>query len=159
MLMRPLVLTCLCSLAVVAPSQAQDPQVDPGSPAGTEYQLPVDRAREEAGATSGGSKRSGGAQGGGAAGEAPLFGTGVETKRTGFPGGKSPRGKPGTSVRRAPTAGAEPDAGASTPKPVRAQAAAPDGGGGLVTVGVGAAGVLLLGGLAGLAWRRRTTGR
>ena len=167
--MRPLLLAGLCALALSAP--AQDPQVAPGSPAGTEYQLPVDRAREEAGGGSGGesggrpggSDGSGGSRGAGPSGEAPLFGAGVgEKPTTGAPSAKSaahskPTIKAGTKPDRGPTkAGAKPERGSSVPATVRAQAPAPDGGGGLVAVGVGAGGVLLLGGLAGLAWRRRT---
>lgn len=138
-------------LALAAPAQGQDPRVDPDSPAGTEYELPLDRAREEAGASgvAGGSSSSGGGTG-----EAPLFGEGVEaTSQT----AKSQAGR-GTDSDPSTVAGVEPDDAAGTPETVRAQAAAPDGGGGgLVAVGAGAGGVLLLGGLAGLLWRRRSS--
>lgn len=145
--MRPLALSFLCALALVAPVQAQDPQVDPGSPAGTEYQLPVDRAREEAG-SDGGAGGPGNSQDGGTTTRAPLFGSGVESRKS------SSAGKSGTESERATVAGVESDA---TPEKVRAEVPASDGGGGaLVAVGGGAIGVLLLGGLAGLAWRRRS---
>jgi len=154
MLMRPLTLSLLCGLALIAPAHAQDPQVDPGSPAGTEYQLPVDRAREEAGG--GGPDGSGGSQDGGTSTEAPLFGAGVEQEKKTSSGTR----KSGSDSDPATTAGVEPDPGTSTPETVRAQAPAPDSGGsGLVAIAGGAAGVLLLGGLVGLAWRRRTVRR
>jgi cobalamin biosynthesis Mg chelatase CobN len=144
--MQRLVLTCLCALALTAPAQAQDPQVDPDSPAGTEYQLPIDRAREQAGD---GSRRSGGA----AAAEAPLFGEGVDgpssRSRERHGSGGSAR-TPTTTVRE------QPKLGTSAPEAVQTQAQAPEGGNGLVAIGVGAVGVLLIGGLGGWAWRRRT---
>jgi predicted lipid-binding transport protein (Tim44 family) len=57
------------------------------------------------------------------------------------------------------TTSEQPDLGKRTQQPVRALAPAPDGsGGGMLAVAGGAAGVLLMGTLAGLAWRRRTTG-
>jgi len=138
------------SLALATPATAQDdPQVDPDSPAGTEYQLPTDRARAEA--SGGGASRAGG----GAGGEAPLFGAGVKAKQSDSAkkSGSSSRG--GTST---PQAGGQPDLGTSTPDAVRAQAPAPDGGGsGLLAIGAGAGGVLVIGGLAGLLWRRRVS--
>lgn len=157
-LMRPLLLTFLFALALVVSAQAQDPQVDPGSPAGTEYQLPVDRAREEAGGAAGGGsgpRGPGGSQDDSAGADAPLFGAGVEDdqrqKQTGSGSNKS-----GTDSDPATVGEVEPDLGTATPETVRAQAPAPDSGSGLVAIGGGAAGVLLLGGLAGLAWRRRS---
>lgn len=136
------------ALGTPAVAVAQDPQVDPDSPAGTEYQLPTDRAREEArgGRTSTDTGAAGAA--------APLFGEGVEEKKS-----RSAR-NPGTDSDPGTTAGVEADRGTSTPERVRAQAPAPDGGGsGLVAIAGGAGGVLLLGGLAGLVWRRRTVRR
>ncbi len=148
--MRPLILTCLCVFALVTPVQAQDPQVDPDSPAGTEYQLPIDRAREEAGASSGGSNGSGGSQKDTAAGEAPLFGAGVEEK-TGSGNETS-----GTGSDPPTTSDIEPESAKNTAERVRAQAPAPEtDGSGLAAIGGGAAGVLLLGILAGLLLRRR----
>lgn len=142
--MRPLRLSILCTLALVSPVQAQDPQVDPGSPAGTEYQLPVDRAREEAGGASG----SGNSQDRGTTTQAPLFGSGVESEKS------SSAGKSGTESERATVAG---DERVATPETVLADAPSPDRGGALVAVSGGAIGVLLLGGVAGLAWRRRSS--
>jgi hypothetical protein len=155
MILRPHLLTCLCALALVAfvaPAQAQDPQVDPGSPAGTEYQLPIDRAREEAGRGSGGPVAS---PGGSATSEAPLFGAGVEGRKSGSGAGKQKSGDSDSDPRT--QKGVEPNRG-RTPETVRSGASAPASGGSvLVAIGGGAAGVLLLGGIAGLALRRSST--
>lgn len=166
---------------------AQAPQVDPNSPAGTEYQLPVDRAREQAG---------GGGSGGstGTSSKSPLFGQGVgkadsgsgrgsagggaDTSGSGARGGASTTTGADTGRSRSGGGGAStttgagtgrsrsgagggtgerPQLGIATPEILRSQAPAPeDGGGGLVSIAAGAVGVLLIGGLAGLAWRRRT---
>ena len=140
------------SLALVPPAAAQndDPQVDPDSPAGTEYQLPIDRAREQA---------SGRSRSTGSTGNAPLFGEGVERPPT-------DERRPSQSATTRSGSGAaapaknpvkQPDGETSKPATLQAQAPAPDGGrSGLAAIGGGAAGVLLIGGLAGLAWRRRS---
>jgi hypothetical protein len=129
----------------VAASQNDDPQVDPGSPAGTEYQLPVDRAREQA--SGGGSGAPGSSTGStGSTGTAPLFGEGVKPSKSG-------KG----STAKTTTTGEQPGLGTATPEIVRSQAAAPDGGGsGLLPIAGIAAGVLLLGAIAGILWRRRS---
>jgi hypothetical protein len=151
-LRRRLLAGCVALAAVIAlasaggaAAQGDDPQVDPGSPAGTEYELPIDRARDDA---------SGGSDGGsgGSSGAAPLFGEGVEPQRSGS-ATPSRSGEPATT-----TPPSRPQQGTRTPEIVRSQADAPDGGGGaLVAIGAGAGGVLLVGALAGLLWRRRTT--
>ena len=140
------VLALMLAVAAPAPAPAQDPQVDPDSPAGTEYQLPTDRARQDASSPAG--KRSAATSG-----AAPLFGEGVgEKKRSGA--------KSGTDSDPATAAQVEPDDATGTAAVVRAQAPAPDGGGGgVLAIGAIAAAVLLVGGLAGLAWRRRTVRR
>lgn len=148
-------------LALGMPAHGAGVHVDPSSPAGTEYQLPTDRAREQAGA-------SGEAKGapGGAGGEAPLFGAGVEDKTPPPPARRKPRSRDHTkktasrSADMPATTSGQAGLGERTPQPVRALAPAPDGGGsgGMLAVAGAAAGVLLLGALAGLAWRRRTTG-
>lgn len=149
MLRRLLICFALLALALgcaAVPAGAQDPQVDPDSPAGTEYQLPTDRAREEA---SRGSASDDGAAGS-ATSETPLFGKGVEEKKS------NSAQNPGTDSDPATTADVEADTGTATSEIVRAQAPTPNsGGGGLAAIGGGALGVLVLGGLAGLAWRRR----
>lgn len=149
-------LAVAAALACAAPAQGDAPQIDPDSPAGTEYQLPLDRAREEAGAGRGGATGGGtGGPSGGSAREVPLFGEGVEPSSS-SPQPSQPRGGSASASDPATTATAE-LADAAPPETVRAQAPSPDGGGSeLVAVGAGAGGVLLLGGLAGLLLRRRS---
>jgi hypothetical protein len=141
------------SLALVPPAAAKGepaPQVDPNSPAGTEYQLPTERARHEAS----GDRSTGSAGSSSARDAAPLFGAGVEHARPAPARKPSAHERTGTSTA---TRTEQPDLGTGTAEIVRGQAASPDGGvSGLVAVGGGAAGVLLLGGLTGLAWRRRS---
>ena len=142
-------------LAIPGPAWAQEDEifVDPNSPAGTEYELPLDRAREEAGGGGAGGSSGGGSGAGAATGEAPLFGEGVERAASGSARDGGATRSAGTS-----TGSGEPDDRAAiTPPAVHAQAPSPDdGGGALLAVAAGAAGVLLLGGLAGMLWRRRS---
>ena len=154
-------LACLL-LAPGASAQGgvDDPQVDPDSPAGTEYELPIDRARDRA--RGGGSGGSGGTSGA-AGGQAPLFGEGVEEQAP-RSGGESSTAKEAPSEQTpSSSGGADPPRTAggrpatSTPEVARAQAPAPETGGGqLATPAAIAAGVLLIGGLAGLLLRRRS---
>ena len=150
---------------MVAPAAAQDlhPRVDPNSPAGTEYQLPTDRAREQAGGGSG-SRGASSAPSQGTR-EAPLFGAGVQEKTP--PARKKPSARGGAAnsgshepatTTTATTTSSEPrDLGTATPE-VHALARAPDdGGAGMLAIGAVAAGVLLIGALAGLLWRRRAS--
>jgi len=164
-----LFVTLLLAPGAWAQGGSDDPMVDPESPAGTEYELPIDRAREEARGGSGGSS--------GSAGEAPLFGEGVDDKSSGSgaqqaAGGKPGlAGKPGSGGREgsdgrsgsngaadtpATSSAEQTGLGTSAPEAVRAQAPAPDGGSGSVfAIGGIAAAVLLIGALAGVALRRR----
>jgi hypothetical protein len=136
-------LVVMIALAPAAAAEDLAPQVDRNSPAGVEYQLPLERAREQAaGGSSTGAKAS------------PLFGEGVEKVQQ--PARRTPRRE--RSVARSP---APPPAPAPpAPTIARAQAAPPeDDGGGLLAVGAAGGGVLLVGGLAGLGWRRRAARR
>ncbi len=138
------------SLAIAAPAAAKDdaPKVAPDSPAGTEYQLPVDHARNEG--SGGGSSHSSGTPG-----AAPLFGAGVEG-RTSRPAAKRRHAASAAPARTRKPSADRTGRPATTPATIRARAAAPDGGGGgLLAIVAGAAGVLLIGGLAGLALRQR----
>jgi hypothetical protein len=149
-------------------------QVDPDSPAGVEYKLPLEQARRDA-APEGGSGGGGGARGsgGGSGGPAPLFGAGIT--RAGSQGGnddgagaapdgsdrvggeqsedRDDRGVAGAGGRDLASLGA----GESGPS---SGAAAEDGGGstGLILGGIALA-VVVVGGALGLALRRglRTT--
>ena len=146
----------LCALALTAPAAAaQDDEifVDPGSPSGKEYALPVESARQQA--AKGAKDRSSSAQ------PAPLFGEGVDDESAGeqgagaASGGGAAGGGSGGATNDAD--GGTPSAqGAARTATLKAQAAAPDGGIGLAAViGVGA-GVLLLGGAIGVLLRRRS---
>jgi len=143
----------LCALALTAPAAvaAEDEIfVDPGSPSGKEYALPIDSARKQAAAdarsTSSRSKA------------APLFGEGVGDRDAG--GGGSDAGGGGRNGAAASAsedaAGSQrADADGGTPVTARAQAANPDGGTGTLAIIGAGAGVLLLGGAIGLTLRRR----
>ena len=151
---------CALALAIAAPAPAaaaaaQEDEifVDPGSPSGKEYALPVESARQQAAADASG--RSPGTQ------PAPLFGEGVDDGSTAGQGGTGSGSGSGGATGGG---GATNDADGGTPSAsgvarsatLKAQAAAPDGGIGLAAVvGVGA-GVLLLGGAIGMLLRRRS---
>jgi hypothetical protein len=161
LLLRLGALLLVLALGMPGPAAARGAgvQVDPSSPAGTEYQLPTDRAREQAGGSGGSTGASSGA-----AGEAPLFGAGVEDKTPPPRARRKPRPSDSTKRTASPSADTptttseQPDVGNRTQQPVRALAPATGGGGGMLAVAGTAGGVLLIGTLAGLAWRRRTTG-
>lgn len=160
--MRALIAATAAVVAALVPSAAfaqgsSQPgvHVDPGSPAGKEYQIPVTAARAEA---SGGPPGS--AAGSGA--DSPLFGRGITpssgtagtgaSSRTGTGGApkQSPpthvahRAGPGGSVAASPLA---PAAAGSPPGRVGSNSWLPLIGGGAL--------VLVLGGGGGLAFRRR----
>lgn len=96
------VLTGILAAAVAAPAlagAATSPgvHVDPGSPAGKQYQIPISSARGETAGRSSGSK----------SGTAPTFGSGITS---------SPSSSSSTSTSSSPTATtASPAAGASAP--------------------------------------------
>lgn len=167
LLLCALVAAVSTSIVVAPAALAQEDEVfvDPGSPSGKEYALPINRARQQAGTST---KKGSGSR------EAPLFGEGVERSATGATrsapkaaGGK--RTKDSDSERRKPRAQADGeddaaafqearDAEAARTRALRSQAAAaPEGGigiGGVLGAGIA---VLLVGGLVGLWLRRRAT--
>jgi hypothetical protein len=133
--------------------------IDPDSPAGTEYAIPLDQARREA---------TGGKAGPGStsAGQEPLFGAGITRRgeerqsgrgnsRSGVrQAGEGGDDEPASEARDEPASEAR-DRGASS---AAIAAAAGDGSWDtLVTAGIAAA-VLALGLVAGLAFRRATKG-
>ncbi len=138
-------LALVLALAPAAAAQDDDPQVDPDSPAGTEYELPIDQ-----GARAGRSRihrRVG-------SGRRVRRATAVRRGRRSPAAGRRAL-ELGLDSSTTPEAGRS--LGDSTPEVVRSQAGSPGGGGvGLLTIGAGAAGVLLIGGAAGLLWRRRS---
>ena len=103
--MRKAALTALLLALTAAPAAGAQEGVfvDPDSPAGTEYALPLERARGEA------APDAGGREGGGGGSEQPLFGVGIDQSRgapedqdgrsTG-PGGEEPTGSQDSSNQR-----------------------------------------------------------
>lgn len=175
-----LVLALTAGIAVPAATSAQDgSRPDPDSPAGVEYQLPLDRAREEAAGRER-DRRRGTGEGGGSA---PLFGAGIEPPNEvgesrepaggeglssggdgdGGNGGGRDDGRDGIegeSLARDDSGsgdGIRParEGGSPEDPPGAQSSSAADGGGSgsLVTIGI-ALGVLLLGAGLGLALRR-----
>jgi hypothetical protein len=152
-------LLLVCALALTAPVAAAQPDqifVDPGSPSGKEYALPVESARQQA--AKGAPQRSSSAP------PAPLFGEGVGGGSSAGQGGSSAGG--GDANGNGGGGGANGDADGGTPAApgagahaptLKAQAVTADGGlGPAAVIGVGA-GVLLLGGATGVLLRRRAT--
>jgi hypothetical protein len=148
---RALVLLLCAAAALPTVAVAQDDEifVDPDSPSGKEYALPIDRAREQGASQA---RRSGGAGGGR---EAPLFGEGVRGDRAAAATAASgaARSEADGAAKDAP---ARPAAEGNAPVDRTTQAAAPEGSGGLVAVAGAGIGVVLLGVLAGLWLRRRS---
>jgi hypothetical protein len=165
-LLCALIATTFAAPAGVALAQDDGVVVDPGSPTGKEYALPVQRAREQAS-----KKKQTGTS------TAPLFGEGVNdtpTTTTPAPAAKTSgdsaskaaaareKARETLAAREAAAAQAKAAADAAAreqalanARALRAQATTPDGGigvGGIIAVGVA---VLLVGGLVGLWLRRR----
>jgi len=155
-------LIALTALAVPSTAFAQSGvTVDPNSPSGKEYAIPVDSARRQTDARPDGKKASG------APAPAPLFGEGVQPDREteesagGSKGGSGSGGSGGS--------GAVPESGTVDPAPSTSPPAAPEqvrqaadragesSGGSLSLLLVGVIAVLVCAGAAatGLALRRR----
>ena len=150
-------------LAVAAPpalAQRDGVFVDPDSPAGVEYAVPLDQARSEATGTAGGGSAP-------TDGDQPLFGVGIERSSSGSGGGGGAKGS-GGSGRSAGTGGGSPggatpgggnqagagEAGGNGASAAALEAAASGGTStGLLTAGIAVA-VLLVGLLCGLGLRR-----
>jgi hypothetical protein len=161
---RTALLALLLAATPAPPAVAQEDGVfvDPDSPAGKEYAIPLQEARRQAAGERG--------EGGGnpSSGQ-PLFGEGInraEGSASGSNGGGSPgrdgsaegAGSPGSSgsEQRVPGGDASPGARATLPSAPRSaaiEAAAADGSDGLVTAGIATA-VLAAGVLGGLGLRR-----
>jgi hypothetical protein len=123
--------------------------VDPGSPSGKEYAIPLEGARRDASGGGSSSGSSGGSSGGGAA-KAPLFGEGITPAGGSQSGGGSGNGSGGSAPKGGKKASAVEQTARST------LASAPAAGSGDSTAQTGAIGlaVLLLGGALGLLLRR-----
>jgi hypothetical protein len=148
-------------LLVVAPSavaQEDGVFVDPDSPAGKEYAVPIDQARGEA---AGGGNRP--------PGEEPLFGEGIEPAAGGSGnrhagGGAGDKGQQGSKQKGSRREGSKREGDASGGDAPQSssdlgqsstaiEAAAADGSDGLLSAGIAAA-VLAVGLLAGFGLRR-----
>ena len=160
----------LALLALTAPPAAAQSgsQPDPDSPAGVEYQLPLDRVREETRGEGGSPGRGGSAGGGeggqaGAAGsDAPLFGAGIERapgagdgsggsgggdREDGGSGGNGGSGGAGGGSGESPFVPSDSNA-------TKAATAATDGSSGVPATLVIVLGVLAMGAGAGLLLKR-----
>ena len=158
----------MCALAMPSAAIAQSNRPDPDSPAGVEYELPLDQTREdlsdEGGGGDRGSRDGGSLAGGGRSDAAPLFGAGISPAGSGPPGDGTGVGvRSSTDQAQADDrnrGGAGSGSGASggsaadeSVGPTIAEASADRGGTGLLIPGIALA-VLLAGGLIGLALRR-----
>ena len=161
---RPLAPCAICFLLLPAAAHGQaDVQLDPDSPAGVEYQLPLEQARKNVNPSDGDGPGSGGGRG---KGLASLFGAGiVPVKDEAGPqqaGGRDPAqagaapeldasgsGGGGEARGGAGTASGAPDIKAS-----RLGSADDDGGSATLRLGGIALAVLLVGALLGLVLRR-----
>lgn len=140
----------MCALLLAAPGAlAQDVQIDPDSPAGTEYQIPFEDARGDdgAGSPSGSAGSSTGSSGSTPGSDSSDGGSGGTPAPSGDDAGGSTgaTGGPTTTLPIAvPQSSAEQDAGGMSP--------------GLLIL-LATLGVLALGGLAGwlARWRRGGT--
>jgi hypothetical protein len=144
---RGVAVLSLAALAFVLPTGSaagkEEPgvHVDPGSPAGKEYAIPLESARREG--AGGGVQGSGGGGGSASGSSPPLFGAGIsQAKRHSSDGG----GK---------DAGSGDSGGGAAPSAAKSVAARADDGGSasLRTAGIAAL-VLLVGGGLGLGLRR-----
>lgn len=153
-------------LAAPAVGHAQTP--DPDSPAGVEYALPLDQAREDARGDSPKRKQGSGGNPSDSTAAAPLFGAGISKQGGGSKGGTSGTGSPSRSGqdqladRGSASGGAgrestDEDAGTPDERAARTatRAGVEDGGSSFAPALLGlVAAVLLIGGGIGLALRR-----
>ena len=180
MLGRGMTLILACSLVLPAGAAAQD-RPDPDSPAGVEYELPLDQTRKdlsddgpgggEAGSGGGGGERGSGGGGGnaddggsGGSGPAPLFGAGISRKASSggsqSGGGAGPKRGEGSKTREQQSADGGGDASTDSDgsEPAVVQAGTADGGStGLLIPGLVLL-VVLAGGAMGLLLRRGLNG-
>ena len=162
---RPLALCAICFLLLPTAAHAQaDAQVDPNSPAGVEYQLPLEQARENLKPSDG---EGPGSEGGRGEGVASLFGAGIVPVKDGTGAqGDGGRGAAGSGSASEPGAsGSDPSGGArggadtgSGAPDIKASGlgSSDDDDGGSATLRLGGIvlAVLLVGALLGLALRR-----
>jgi hypothetical protein len=144
----PILIALILAALAAPPASAQEDGVfvDPESPAGKEYAVPLEEARRQAsGASAGDSRGDGG-------GGQPLFGVGIEPVPRQTEAGEGTQSGGGGGGNADEAQG--PDRVAPSGQSAAAvEAAASDGSDGLLTAGI-AAGVLVAGLLAGLVLRR-----
>lgn len=152
----------LCALAIAPASHAQESPVDPDSPAGVQYQLPLDQARKDAAGGDAGGHRSEAPR----SGPAPLFGAGIVAVKSdrssggGRAAGAEARGsRDGEAGGGARASGGDrgaDDGSGSDAKVTQAATGSPDPDGGSATWTVAAIvlAVLAAGTLLGLLLRR-----
>jgi hypothetical protein len=162
-----IVLLALCLFCAAPGAASAAVHVDPNSPSGQEYALPLDDARGDAvggdhsdsdaaapGPRGGGGGQSGGTGASGSAPSAPAFGVGLSGRSRGG------RGRQGKTVGggKPQTSDAAGSGGGSVPAPVGTRTAASTSAGGLGSTllfsGLGI-GTLVLGAAAGVVLRRR----
>jgi LPXTG-motif cell wall-anchored protein len=154
------------ALLVPGPAAAQNGgvYVDPDSPTGKQYQLPLESARRQADPSSDGRLAPPGARASGT-GAAALFGEGItkasaagKRSSSGGSGGKSTPGGRGGGSDGSSSSRKTDSASSNTVRAAVSNPGAPSTGiGSTLLVGAGAALVLLAGGLAGFVVRRRST--
>ena len=164
----PAVIAATCFLLLPAAAHGQGKRPDPNSPAGFEYQLPLEEARKKGGGGGGDEPGPAGARRGGDR-AAPLFGAGIAAAPTGGDSAADGDGGAGTgatgdgAATQSAGAGSTDDAGSrksgdgsDAPKVAQASLPSPDDGGGSPTLWIAgiALAVLLLGALLGLFLRR-----
>jgi hypothetical protein len=153
-----LIATCFGAPQAMAQSPPNGVHIDPGSPAGKQYQIPIPAARQQASGSSG--------TGGGTGANPPLFGVGVGSDQSGSTANgtatsathssrahadkRSRHTRSGHAVQRAARSPAHP-----TPQPTRTYKASQVGSNSWLPLVVGGALVLVLGGGGGLGLRRR----
>ena len=146
----PVAIVFLALTAPAVPAQERGVIIDPDSPAGTEYAIPLEQARRDAAGPNALPRPDG-------AGES-LFGAGITPSRQARPadaGGEARRSRQSAEERRdqTPKGGAESRTDPSASTAAIAAASADGGSGTLLTAGIAAA-VLAVGLAAGLAFRR-----
>jgi hypothetical protein len=154
------------ALLVPAPAAAQSGGVfvDPDSPTGKQYQLPLESARRQADPSSDGRLAPPGARPSGT-GPAALFGEGIaRASRAGkrsSSGGSGGKSRPGGMAGGSKGSSSSPKTDSATSNTVQAAVSnpgAPSGGiGSTLLIAAGGGLVLLIGGLAGFVIRRRSS--
>jgi len=161
MLGRGVTAILVASLLIPAGAAAQSNRPDPDSPAGVEYELPLDQTRKDLSDDGDGPRRGGGENGsdpgasggGGAESTTPLFGAGISREGASAggeaPGDGSSGGDSGDGAGSPPDGEASDDSGSA----VSRASTGDDGSTGILLPGLALL-VILAGGAMGLLLRR-----